>query len=551
MAQVISTIVSVVVAIGVGLLIFVGFNKALDNAVPRWHTFTAGFAAMVGLLVGGILQHNGFLLKISGLTFGDMDISGLPSIIGTAVVFGIGGYFLGKWWVPDDVVRNRVKDRLRPVVFLGPAVFFVSVTLIIPSIITLILSLRGGRRGDEGWTFSQWSGIFTNDSYFTLEGFGDIFTSRLFMIGLVGIALGGLAAWASARRISGGAEGQRATLVGRAIGILIGVVGALMVIGFIEALMRGTVEQADGTTRNNPSSIYDALTVVVSSPVLLWLGLAALLIGGFYVWNLRRKHDPTGMDWGAPGASVILATASILVLLAIFSTLRGVIWNNLWWVVTVAGLSTFLGLLLAILADRSGAERAAKALIFLPMAISMVGAAVIWQFVYEAQPTGTQTGLLNALLAWMGYTPRGFWINSSLIPWNNFFIMIILVWIQTGFAMVVLSAAIKGVPEELIEAARVDGATEVQTFWRVVIPQIITSILVVITTLVIIAMKIFDLVKATTNGANSTDVLANAMFNDLRDANFTRSSAFAVLIFLLTLPVMIYNVRRAERELRG
>jgi alpha-glucoside transport system permease protein len=129
--------------------------------------------------------------------------------------------------------------------------------------------------------------------------------------------------------------------------------------------------------------------------------------------------------------------------------------------------------------------------------------------------------------------------------------MIILVWIQTGFAMVVLSAAIKGVPEELIEAARVDGATEVQTFWRVVIPQIITTIIVVITTLVIIAMKIFDLVKATTNGANSTDVLANAMFNDLRDANFTRSSAFAVLIFLLTLPVMIYNVRRAERELRG
>jgi alpha-glucoside transport system permease protein len=255
------------------------------------------------------------------------------------------------------------------------------------------------------------------------------------------------------------------------------------------------------------------------------------------------------MDWGSPGASVMLAVAMIVVLLAVFSTMQGVIWNNLWWVVTVAGLSTFMGLILAILSDRMKGESIAKSFIFMPMAISMVGAAVIWSFMYEIQVSGTQTGLVNAMLEWMGYTPRGFFVNASLIPWNNFFIMLILVWIQTGFAMVVLSAAIKGVPEDMLEAARVDGANEIQTFWRVVIPQIRPTILVVITTLTIVAMKIFDLVKATTGGANRTDVLANAMFDQLRDRNFSLSSAFAVLIFVLTLPVMIYNVRRTQKEL--
>jgi alpha-glucoside transport system permease protein len=217
-------------------------------------------------------------------------------------------------------------------------------------------------------------------------------------------------------------------------------------------------------------------------------------------------------------------------------------------VVTVTGLSVTLGLLLAILADRTKGEVAARTLIFLPMAISMVGAAVIWDFMYELQAVDEQTGLFNAILQGLGFEARGFFINANMIPWNNFWIMLILVWIQTGFAMVVLSSAIKGVPTELVEAARVDGATEVDVFWRVIIPQIRSTILVITTTLIIIVMKVFDLVKATTGGANRTNVLANEMFDQLRDRNFSLSSAFAVLIFGLTVPVMVVNIRRSMRE---
>ncbi len=188
-------------------------------------------------------------------------------------------------------------------------------------------------------------------------------------------------------------------------------------------------------------------------------------------------------------------------------------------------------------------------MIFLPMAISMVGAAVIWDFVYERQPSGAQTGLFNAILEKTGFQTRGFFVNASMIPWNNVWIMVIMIWIQTGFAMVVLSAAIKGVPDELLEAAKVDGATEVQTFWRVVIPQIRSTILVVITTLIIIVMKVFDLVKATTGGANRTNVLANEMFDQLVNGRFALSSAFAVVIFALVIPIMIMNIRRTRAEL--
>ena len=163
--------------------------------------------------------------------------------------------------------------------------------------------------------------------------------------------------------------------------------------------------------------------------------------------------------------------------------------------------------------------------------------------------TGDQTGLLNALLQAFGFVTRGFFVNASMIPWNNVWIMVIMIWIQTGFAMVVLSAAIKGVPDELLEAASVDGATEIQAFWRIVIPQIRSTILVVVTTLVIIVMKVFDLVKATTGGANRTNVLANEMFDQLVVGNFAQSSAFAVVIFALVIPIMIMNIRRTRQEL--
>jgi alpha-glucoside transport system permease protein len=254
------------------------------------------------------------------------------------------------------------------------------------------------------------------------------------------------------------------------------------------------------------------------------------------------------LDLTNPVASSALAAAVILALLAIFSTLRGVIWNNLWWVAAVAGLATIFGLALAVLADRSRSESAAKTLIFMPMAISLVGAAIIWKYIYDTPGAGQAEGLLNVL--WPGGPIdflRGTTPTGTISPWNNFFIMIIMIWIQAGFAMVVISAAIKGVPTELLEAARVDGANEVQVFWRVTLPQVMSTLAVVVTTLTITVLKIFDLVKATTGGAAGTDVLANRMYENLRNGAFTSSSTFAVMILILVLPVMYFNIRRVRK----
>jgi alpha-glucoside transport system permease protein len=169
---------------------------------------------------------------------------------------------------------------------------------------------------------------------------------------------------------------------------------------------------------------------------------------------------------------------------------------------------------------------------------------------YNLPSAGQSPGLLNLVIGWFGMKPIDFVAGANIIPWNNFFIMIIMIWIQTGFALVVLSAAIKAVPAELIEAAKVDGASDVQIFWRITVPQIIPTLIVVVTTLIVTIMKIFDLVKATTNGNFSTDVLANRMYENLRNGAFTISSTFAVLIFILVLPVMWFNFRRTKQEVR-
>jgi alpha-glucoside transport system permease protein len=242
--------------------------------------------------------------------------------------------------------------------------------------------------------------------------------------------------------------------------------------------------------------------------------------------------------------------AVIAILFAVFTTLRGVLWNNLWWVVAVTGLATIFGLGLAVLADRSRSETIAKTMIFMPMAISLVGAAVIWSYIYNIKAAGQAPGLLNAIIDRLGFKQVDFIRAASIIPWNNFFIMVIMIWIQTGFAMIVLSAGVKSVPTDFIEAAKVDGATDVQVFWRITLPQIIPTLLVVITTLIVTVMKIFDIVKATTNGAFGTDVLANRMYTNLRDGNFTMSSTFSVIILVLVAPVIWWNFRRNREEAR-
>jgi alpha-glucoside transport system permease protein len=218
--------------------------------------------------------------------------------------------------------------------------------------------------------------------------------------------------------------------------------------------------------------------------------------------------------------------------------------NNILWLLMVPTVSTAFGLVIAVLADRFWWGTIAKSLIFMPMAISFVGASVIWKFVYDYRgPTAEQIGLLNATIVALGGEPQA-WI--ALPFWNNFFLMAILIWIQTGFAMVVLSAALRSVPEDTLAAARIDGANEIQIFFRVTIPQVTGTILVVMTTITIASLK----VMAMTNGQWGTEVLANLMYNWMfrGGGDFGRGSMIAVVIMLAVVPIMVWNLRRFQHE---
>ena len=217
--------------------------------------------------------------------------------------------------------------------------------------------------------------------------------------------------------------------------------------------------------------------------------------------------------------------------------------NNLLWILIVP-FSTALGLLIAVLADNIRWGNIAKSLIFMPMAISFVGASIIWKFVYAYDP---DIGLINAIrLSFFGLEP----VDVNQIPtWNNFALMVILIWIQTGFAMVLLGAALRGVPEETLEAARMDGANPIQVFFSIMVPQISGTILVVWTTILITVLKVFDIVLAMTNGQFGTQVLANYMFDmQFRQLNSGYASLLAFVIMVAVVPVMVFNVRRFLRE---
>jgi len=223
--------------------------------------------------------------------------------------------------------------------------------------------------------------------------------------------------------------------------------------------------------------------------------------------------------------------------------------NNILWLVLGTGFCVGFGLLIAILADRAKKlETPFKSLIFLPMAISFVGAGVIWRFMYAFKPPNQeQIGFLNAIWTTIGNDPVG-WL--TLRPWNNFFLIAILIWLQTGFAMVLLSAAIKGVPEEMLEAGRIDGASEVQIFFRIIIPYIQSTIITVTTTIVILTLKIFDIVFVMTNGNLGTEVMASQQYKQMfKFQDFGRGSSVAIVLLIAVIPVMIYNLRQfRERQ---
>ena len=221
--------------------------------------------------------------------------------------------------------------------------------------------------------------------------------------------------------------------------------------------------------------------------------------------------------------------------------------NNILWLVLVTGISTSLGLVLAVLMDKVCYEPIAKSLIFLPMALSFVGASVIWRFVYAYRPVNTeQIGLLNAPIANLGFEPVGWLVERSF---NNLALIAIMIWLQTGFCLVILSAAVKGISKDIIEAARIDGASEWQIFWRIVIPTIGSTITVVATTIIILVLKVFDIVFVMTAGNQGTEVIASLMIKQMFNfRHFGRGSALAVILLLAVIPIMLANIRRFQQQ---
>lgn len=219
--------------------------------------------------------------------------------------------------------------------------------------------------------------------------------------------------------------------------------------------------------------------------------------------------------------------------------------NTLFWVVVTPFVATAVGLLYAILVDRARLEAVAKALIFLPMAISFVGASIIWKYIYEYRPqqgSVKQIGLLNEIVVLLGGTPQQWLLNA---PWNTFFLILIMIWIQAGFAMTVLSAAIKAIPDDIVEAARLDGVGPVGMFRYVTVPSIRPALVVVLTTIAIATLKVFDIVRTMTGGQFNTNVIANEFYSQtFRADNQGLGAALAVLLFIMVIPIVVYNIRQ-------
>jgi len=228
--------------------------------------------------------------------------------------------------------------------------------------------------------------------------------------------------------------------------------------------------------------------------------------------------------------------------------------NNILWLLIVPAVVVAFGVIVAVLADKlsAGGEKLTKSLVFLPMAISAVSASAIWLLVYAYNNPGqAQTGLLNAIWVALGGEPQT-WLAIETAKLNSILLMVILIWLQAGFAMVLLSSAIKGVPEDTIEAARIDGATELQIFWRVVLPQIKGTMITVFVTVFITVLKVFDIVYVTTNGAYGTNVIANLFFNKLfAQSEAGQATAIVVVLLVAVIPLIWYQIKHFRDEEAG
>ncbi|WP_241237218.1 carbohydrate ABC transporter permease [Brachybacterium saurashtrense] len=323
----------------------------------------------------------------------------------------------------------------------------------------------------------------------------------------------------------------------------------------------------------------------LNSAILIGLLGLVVGIGGsilfFYFLNLCIEGLPSRFSEGVIPYAFLLPGFALIALLLLYPAVQTVVYsfanadstawvgldnyraifadpgfwsallNNLLWILIVPLVTVSFGLLVAVLADKlsPAGEKATKSLVFLPMAISFVGAATIWGLVYAySAPGSAQTGLLNAVITSLGGEPVN-WYLLDTARLNSLFLMVILIWLQTGFAMVLLSSAIKGVPEDTIEAGRMDGASEARIFWRIIFPQVRPTLLAVFITVLILVLKVFDVIYVTTNGAYSTDVIANLFFRKLFvESQAGQASAVVVVLLVLVLPILWYQVRSFRQQ---
>ncbi|MBX3092263.1 MAG: ABC transporter permease subunit [Cryobacterium sp.] len=336
--------------------------------------------------------------------------------------------------------------------------------------------------------------------------------------------------------------GRRYTIIRLSVCVLVPLVAMLLLgsvfwAALIAAVLGGLFFLLDYRSRQGAGYLFQLVGFLAPAVILLAIGLIYPTIGTtIQAFQDNRSRNFVGFDnfiW-------------------IFTQPYGirVVINTIVWVLVVPTLSTIFGLAYAAFIDKSRGEKIFKALVFMPMAISFVGASIIWKFVYDAKPADQdQIGLLNQIVVWFGGQPV-YWLQNS--PWNSFFLIVVLIWIQTGFAMVILSAAIKGVPAEQLEAAELDGTNAWQRFMNVTVPGIRSSLIVVLTTISIASLKVFDIVRTMTAGTNETSVIANEMYTQWKGFETGRSAAFAVVLFLLVMPIIVYNARqiKKQREIR-
>jgi alpha-glucoside transport system permease protein len=284
----------------------------------------------------------------------------------------------------------------------------------------------------------------------------------------------------------------------------------------------------------------------ISWLALLWIAPAVILIVLFFIYPLIQtliysfENADSSAFIGLKNYQFVFTDSTML------EALR----NNLLWLVLGTVLTVGLGLVVAVLVDRVKIESIIKSALFIPMAISFVGASVIWKFIYDYAPAGsTQIGLLNAFIGLFGIPPQS-WLTTP--AFDNFALIAIYSWMWTGFSMVIISAALKGIPDDVIEAAKMDGAGRLTMFWRIMVPMIAPTLGVVATTMIINILKIFDVIYVETGGNYGTNVIAMEFYNQAFNFNnYGRGSALAILLTILVLPVMVINVRRMRREERG